>query len=247
MIKNERQDRILDIIQQRQYATVEELAEELYVSLPTVRRDLAELAAKNYIRRNHGGACRLEDYSQLTPFRFRSAFMENKKKAVCKAAAERIRDGDCIFIDNSSSARHVAEYLVGRNGLTVVTSSLGVLLTLLESGISVYGTGGFLRDSSYGFTGHFAEQLLESFRFDIMFFSTSGITAAGEIVDVSGDELPLLRTAIRRSERVAYLCFQEKFGVTAPYVTATVDQVDYVITDALPDGYFVPPEKLILP
>ena len=43
MLKKERQQKILDIIKEKQYASVSTLSKLLYASLPTIRRDLTEL------------------------------------------------------------------------------------------------------------------------------------------------------------------------------------------------------------
>lgn len=56
MLKNERYERILEILDENTYVTANELSERLYVSIPTVRRDLTELQRQGLIRRNHGGA-----------------------------------------------------------------------------------------------------------------------------------------------------------------------------------------------
>ena len=43
MLKEERYDKILDILETEQYVSALQLSQMLYVSLPTIRRDLAEL------------------------------------------------------------------------------------------------------------------------------------------------------------------------------------------------------------
>ena len=43
MIKNERQNEILEILKKDSFATVTSLAERLYASMPTIRRDLTML------------------------------------------------------------------------------------------------------------------------------------------------------------------------------------------------------------
>ena len=56
MLKEERYDKILSILEKDGYASAAKLSQMLYVSLPTIRRDLAELSRKNQIIRSHGGA-----------------------------------------------------------------------------------------------------------------------------------------------------------------------------------------------
>ena len=228
--------------------TVEELAEELFVSLPTVRRDLAELAAKNYLVRNHGGACRLDEVASETPFLFRRGFQEREKRRLGEAAARLVQDGNCVFIDNSTTTGHLASGLAGRKNLTVVTTSLPVLVSLLEKGVTVYGTGGRLIDTQYGFGGTLAEETLRRFHFDTVFFSSTGVTPSGQIADVSEETARIGRTVLACGERAVYLASADKFGVTAaPHVIAPLAAMDLVVTDRQPAGVVLPTEKWVFP
>ena len=56
MLKEERYDRILEILEEETYTDAHTLAERLYVSMPTIRRDLKALAEQGKIIRTHGGA-----------------------------------------------------------------------------------------------------------------------------------------------------------------------------------------------
>lgn len=55
MITMQRQEEILRILQERKTVTVGYLAESLYVSLPTIRRDLTKLESQGLVQRSHGG------------------------------------------------------------------------------------------------------------------------------------------------------------------------------------------------
>jgi predicted HTH transcriptional regulator len=46
MLKEERYDKILAILEEEQYISAAKLSKMLYVSLPTIRRDLAELGRR---------------------------------------------------------------------------------------------------------------------------------------------------------------------------------------------------------
>ena len=55
MKENQEKD-ILEILQNNQYATIDELAGKLFVSPSTVRRKLNLLQKKGLVTRTHGGA-----------------------------------------------------------------------------------------------------------------------------------------------------------------------------------------------
>lgn len=56
MLKEERHQKLLKVLAEKEFATVEELSKSLLVSMPTIRRDLTELARRKLIIRNHGGS-----------------------------------------------------------------------------------------------------------------------------------------------------------------------------------------------
>ena len=56
MLKEERYDKIIEILEEEKYISVQELSKRLYVSLPTIRRDLTELQKRKLIIRSHAGA-----------------------------------------------------------------------------------------------------------------------------------------------------------------------------------------------
>ena len=130
MIKKERYDQILAILEKEKYISAEDLAKRLYVSLPTVRRDLAALAAKKQILRSHGGASKISSAHTCLPLDFRKGVHHTEKRNLCRAAAQLIRAKDIIFVDASTSAQQIAEFLDAKTDITVVTNSIQLAFLL---------------------------------------------------------------------------------------------------------------------
>ena len=103
MLKEERYDRILAILETEQYVSATKLSKMLYVSLPTIRRDLAELGRRNQIVRSHGGAKKIQAEHTVAPLDFRRTVHAAEKRALCRRAAELVDDKDIIFIDASTT------------------------------------------------------------------------------------------------------------------------------------------------
>ncbi len=55
MYNLERQEQIIAVLEKRKSISVKELAQLLYVSQPTVRRDLESLQQQGKLQRTHGG------------------------------------------------------------------------------------------------------------------------------------------------------------------------------------------------
>ncbi len=111
MIPEERRKQILDVLEKRKYVSVEELASLLYVSLPTVRRDLSELEREGVLTRTHGGAsCNMADRF-LAPFAMREKMNRIEKQQIANIAAGLIENGDTIFLSSGSKSRDFAKAL----------------------------------------------------------------------------------------------------------------------------------------
>lgn len=103
MITIQRQEEILRILQEKKTVTVGYLAELLYVSLPTIRRDLAKLESQGLVQRSHGGVrLNLEPNNEI-PIQFRNTYNKREKFRLCKAAARLVREGDVVFMDGSTT------------------------------------------------------------------------------------------------------------------------------------------------
>ena len=231
MFKEERYEKILEILNEENYISAMELSKRLFVSLPTIRRDLAELSSKNLILRNHGGARKISSSHVSPPLDFRKAVNYDIKRRLCEKACELINDNDVIFIDGSSTTLQLAEYITQKKSITVVTNGLPLAVALRKKGIKVYCTGGEIREESFAAAGFFAEEFIKNFNFDIMFFSCSCVTENGIIADTSLLENTLRRTAINSSKKVVFMCDSSKFNKTAPHNLVPICDADFVITD----------------
>ena len=235
MLKQERQDKILELLDEEIYTSAEKLAKTLFVSMPTIRRDLAELDAKGLLIRSHGGAKKLNSEHTLMPANHRKSISTIEKRRLCKKAASLIPDGSVIFIDASTTALNIIEYISEHSLVTVVTNSIKIALLLSEKGLKCYTTGGELQTNSYGFAGSYAEEMVMGFNFDIAFFSSHGVNDSGMIVDTTSPSENFLRQAVcRLSEKKIYLATCEKFGRSAPFNLIHLSDVDLVITDKEP-------------
>jgi DeoR/GlpR family transcriptional regulator of sugar metabolism len=91
MLKEERYDKILAILEEEQYISAAKLSKMLYVSLPTIRRDLAELGRRNQIIRSHGGAKKIHAEHTVAPLNFRKTVNSINTTQVLLSEALRIR------------------------------------------------------------------------------------------------------------------------------------------------------------
>ena len=232
MLKEERYDRILSILEKEQYISASKLSEMLYVSLPTIRRDLAELGRRNQIIRSHGGAKVIQQEHVVAPLDFRKTVNAAEKRALCRRAASMVQDYDIIFIDASTTTLQMADFLSEKKGIIVITNGIPLATQLVQKGIKTYCTGGEIFENSLAHFGSFAEEFIQRFNIDILFFSCHGVNEKGMLTDPSLPETQIRKVAIHQSKTTVFLCDETKFSRSTPYNLVPVQTVDYIITNS---------------
>ncbi|MBQ6947097.1 MAG: DeoR/GlpR transcriptional regulator [Clostridia bacterium] len=244
MLKAERQQKILNMIAKEGYVTVDQISKELYVSEPTARRDLNEMARQQLIIRSHGGATLRPEHNAEVPIDFRNTYHTKSKNKIAKVAASLVKEGDVIFIDASTTTLHILEHIKALNNVTVITNSIQATQYLRNSGLTVYSTGGIMLDNSLAYGGSIAEETLERFNIDLMFFSSYGISEDGMIQDYSEAETNLRIKAMRHSQKCVFLFDKSKLGKKSLFNVANVADIHFYITDAKLSSLFpLPREK----
>ncbi|MBR1867629.1 MAG: DeoR/GlpR transcriptional regulator [Clostridia bacterium] len=247
-MKDNQEREILEIMQEMQYATVEQLANKLYLSPSSVRRKLNDLQAKGLIIRTHGGA-KITDESGLFPsFTFRTHQNSFEKKKIALQAVKFIKEGDVIFLDGSTSAFYVAEYLGAYKNVKVITNGIDTLSLLSKTGVNAYSTGGRIEDENRSvLVGQIAINTVNDYHADVVFFSAQSTDKNGQIYDCFEEENYLRQAMIRSSTKKIFLCDGTKFEKTSPYKLCAIKDIDYIlsdkdISDFFNDGY---KEKII--
>ncbi len=241
MIKEERYDQILAIIERERYVSAARLSQMLYVSLPTIRRDLAELARRNQIIRSHGGAKLIQSEHIVAPLDFRKTVNAAQKRALCRCAASMVKDHDIIFIDASTTTLQMADFLSDKKGITVITNGIPLATLLVQKGIKTYCTGGEIFENSLAHFGSFAEEFIQKFNIDTLFFSCHGVNEKGMLTDPSLPETQIRKVAIHQSETTVFLCDETKFSLSTPYNLVPIQTIDHIITNSnIVKKYFQP-------
>ena len=231
MIKQERQNTILEIIQSRKYCTVNFLSKQLFVAPITVRRDLIEMESAGLITRCYGGATIPEYENREVPFEVRNKSNFSIKDKLAKKAAKLIHTGDVVFLDASSTVSHITEYLSAEQNLTVFTNSMLIVQKLKEKRIRCYLTGGMPVENSYALVGSIAEQTLLDLYANVCFFSAQGIDERGIISDQSEAESALRRLMIKHSNKQYFLFDSSKYAKRFAFKIGSASEITDIITD----------------
>ncbi len=223
---------ILEIIQEKQVISVEDISKSLYISPSTVRRKLQKLQDKGLVIRTRGGA-KINDSSNFLPsFSFRTHQNSLEKKKIAISATKLIKNGDVIFLDGSTSAFFIGEYLSGFKDIKVITNGIDTLSLLAKNGIDAYSTGGvILKSNNSVLVGDHATSMIEKYHADVTFFSAASVTKDGKIYDIFEEENPIRLAMLRNSTKKVFLSDSTKFGKISSYYICKVSEIDCIVTD----------------
>ena len=237
-MKQDRQRQIIQLLQQKQCVSVEELCRAYHVSIETVRRDLSQLEKQGMLKRVYGGAV-LPDLhdssSRLLPWNVRLSTNQTVKQALAYEALAQIPDGSVIALDSGTTSLAIAELLGQRSNLTVITNDFHIAMELTaHTAHKVFFIGGCIDRSEPMTTGYLAIDFLNYFaQIDIAVISTDGFNDITGPSD-SNIEMGALKSAIIAKSKTVVLVFDHsKFSVSCLYNVCPPERLDILITDEL--------------
>jgi len=231
MFNIERQEEILQILLEHKSIRVNQLAKLLYVSPPTIRRDLSVLEQQGKIHRTHGGVVLRQAAENEIPLMYREEQNSVPKQIIAQKAMRHVKDGDVVFLDASSTVAHLIPHLKQLNDIIVVTNSPKTSMGLGEEGIKNYCTGGLLLSHSVAYIGNEAESFVSHINADVFFFSSRGYLEDGVITDSSVEEAAVKIAMLKQAEKSFYLCDNSKKNKKYMYNICSTNDVDGVITE----------------
>jgi len=225
-MKNERAEKIMEILEIRKHASVEYLVNELHYSPATIRRDITMLEKSGIAKKSYGGVS-INEHSKSIILR-EHEYVEEKKK-IALAATKLISDNDTVFIVGSSTTHIMGTHITDRKNITIVTPDIRLAFFFNENGIKCYCIGGKVSDNMM--TGCIAINTIRQMHFDICFFSISAISNDGNMSSPSEDFAQMVRELIPRSDKTVCLCTSNKFERNRFISCGDLDNIDYLITD----------------
>ena len=233
MFNKEREQEIISILKATNgFVSVKHLCDALFASESSIRRDLKALERRGLVKRNYGGASLMTNHSNIVTFNHRTRQNIAAKREIAKKAAALIKDGNIIFLDQSSTAFYLANELINRNSLTVVTNNIEIMMLLSNSGIKVISSGGLLSPENRScLIGDDAKGVFENIYSDALFFSAKSLSDEGVISDCTREEVVLRNSMFKNSAKKIFLCNSEKFGTQSAYKQCTLSDIDYLVCE----------------
>jgi DeoR family fructose operon transcriptional repressor len=228
----ERQLRIRQMLENRDFIDSETLCRELEASESSVRRDLDILEQEGVLKRVYGGAVSVQaPANRAFDYAVESVRLSDEKSRIGKLTAGLIENGQTVILDGGSTVAAVARELAAKS-LHIVTNSLPIAEGL-ESlrNIELTLTGGYLDPRLRVMLGPFCEQMLGAIRADTVIMGVGGMSEAGMSNNntlVVGSEQKMIEVA----SRVIIVADHTKFGRGGMIPVAPLTAGHIVVSDA---------------
>ncbi len=234
MIKNKRQQRILNYLNDSEIVSVGELSDRLSCSHMTIRRDLEYLEEKGVLRKVHGGAVLIKPEEGLPPFedRMDNRFLE--KKAIGKAALAFIKPDSIICMDAGTSTKSIVQHLPDDSKFTVISTGVATSAELCRfRDVDVIQVGGLVHHSSMTVCNFLATEFIKGLNADVAFISTRAIHPVRGTFETNVSLVGEKKALASISKKVVVLADHTKFTSLSLLQALPFEAIDVVITDDL--------------
>ena len=210
---------------------VDVLSAHLKVTPQTIRRDLNQLYDLELVQRIRGGAVIKKAIENLG-YGARKILMADEKTEIARLTAEIISDNSSMFINLGTTTERVAEFLVNRNAILVITNNINVASILWPvRNIEVMIAGGMIRHSDGGIVGSSTEEFIARFKPDYAIIGCSAIDNSGVILDYDLREVRVTQAIIRHARSIILVADSMKLKRSAPVKVGTLADIDILVTD----------------
>jgi len=231
---NSRQQKILQLVQQQGFVSIDTLSQTFDVTPQTIRRDINDLCDQQLLKRHHGGAG-LSSSVENEEYAARQVMFQEEKRSIAKLVASHIPDRASIFINIGTTTEEVAKALQGHTDLRVITNNLHVASILSANpSFEVIVAGGLVRQRDGGITGEATIDFISQFRVDFGIIGISGIDEDGTLLDFDYREVRVAQAIIEHSRRVFLVADHSKFDRRALVRLGHLTGIDDLFSDKVP-------------
>ncbi len=235
MLKEERQQTILNEVELHNRILLTDIAETLDVSIDTVRRDVKELDSEQKLRKVHGGAISLGFTTNSA--RNANIYALDEKTKIAKKALTLLKDGSVIFIDGGTTCLELARLIPVNLELTCFTLSLPVAMELsAKPNVTVIFIGGQIAKEAQISIGANTIHNLSEIKVDYSFIGTGYVDSQYGLTEFDWDIVQLKKAVIKAAKKTVLLCISEKLNSQHRYKTCEINAINTMVTEVEPEN-----------
>lgn len=217
MLTEKRYEKILELVQEKQSVTVNELMNYLNASESTIRRDLATLSENGKLVKVYGGALAINSSfnTKDDDVEFRKGLNFDEKVKIAQYAASLIGPDDFVYLDAGTTTELMIDFITEKRAVFVTNAAIHAK-KLVHNGCKVYLIGGELKAATEAIVGSEAIISLERYNFTIGFWGANGISKRVGFTTPDTSEALIKQKAMERCQNRYILCDSTKFNKIRP-------------------------------
>ena len=225
---------IVQLLEERAFWSVSELAERFDVSEETIRRDARQLELSGVIQKVHGGLSATNNKIEA-PYRIRLRENAEAKQRIAQEAAGLVSEGMTLLLDSGTSSYWLARSLSHVRNLTIVTNSVEIAYEVLGNpGQRLLLAGGQINAVHHAAFGSEAKSFCRRFAPDLTVLSMGAVDAERGFLDFDADEAGFKQSLLEQARRVVVLADSAKFSRPGFIQVAAFKDVHDLVTDRTP-------------
>lgn len=230
MIREKRLQELENYIHYVGVVSLDELCLHFNMSKNTIRRDINTLLEQNTIQKIYGGVTSLKH--SLVPYESRDFINKQSKALIAQKAAEYIKPKELIYIDSGTTAHCISSYLPKDLDATILTNNLDIIETITEfNNVTLLIVGNTFNVKTRSFIGNDTLFLLEKYNITKAFMSAAAVSLNNGLSNSNQYECEIKKAIIKKAQKVFLLVDSSKFERVAPITYASLEDVDYIITN----------------
>ncbi len=208
--------------------SVTKISEALEVSAVTIRSDLSSMEEKGFILRTRGGALPAFHPDILVSQKKHT----EEKNRIARAAAEMVKEGDAIMIDDGTTTSLLMKYLMGKRNIHVVTNStLALTYARVNPTIHLTMVGGEFKPGSESLVGPVSLTHLERYHVKYAFVGTGGFSLKTGMTTHIEESAEIIKYMERQADKTILMADSSKYDQAGFVKILPLDSVDMIITD----------------
>jgi DeoR family glycerol-3-phosphate regulon repressor len=227
---------ILQLMEEKVFWTVSELAERFQVSEETIRRDARQLERSGVVQKVHGGLSSTNNLIEA-PYRIRLRENAESKQKIAQKAAGLVTEGMTLLLDSGTTCHWLARALASVRNLTIVTNSVEIAHEVLGNpGQRLLLAGGQVNPVHNAAFGPEAKSFCRRFAPDLTILSMGAVDADRGFLDFDADEASFKQSLLEQERRIVVLADHTKFAKSGFIQVASFRDVQDLVTDLPPPG-----------
>lgn len=233
MTQDERQEKILKLLERGSSYLVSDLAARFNVTGATIRNDIRLLESRHQLRRGHGTVMPVKlDVTDL-PVDEKYKMNSEEKHGIGRMAASLIQEGNSVIITSGSSIEAMARAFPDGSNINVVTSSVRVAGILnSKNGLKIFMLGGRLVHNSVSVRDDYTLMGLDNIHANYLFFSCDGFDPESGITTAFPEEARLTCKMMECAQEKILLADSSKLGKIGFGKICNLSDIDILITDS---------------